>query len=168
MLLTAQEQERIVESAKLDQLIAGAILALRGGNDAARQAALIALADFRTATLDLELRDRASAARAAAADTMINDALKLRANVAQNLTPLGEVFDAVALIAASGKKHLLFPRLAASASILLETVQQLQATVEKVRHQLAAVEIDDLGDVQDAITADRTALEQLNSKIPRT
>lgn len=161
MPLTPQEQ-RTVDAAKLDQLIASLMEALRGGNAAAKEAALIALADFRTATLDDQLADRAGAARVAGSSKIIADALEKRAQVAKSLAPLGEVFADAARIGASGKKELLFPRLAASASTMLEMVQQLQATADKVKQGLANV--NELGDVPDALNTVQSALETLKQR----
>jgi hypothetical protein len=75
------------------------------------------------------------------------------------------VFAAAALIASGGKKELLFARLAASASAMLETLHALQAAAETVKQ--AAGGVDRLADVPAAIQTVTAALEELKARIPR-
>lgn len=160
-----QQERKAADAADLDQRVAALMQALRGGSDHAREAALTALTDFADDTVFPDLAARARAARAEGANTLIGEALAKRASVAGQLAPLGEVFAAAALIASSGKKELLFARLAASASAMLETMQALQAAAEKVRQAVGGV--DRLGEVPAAIQTVTAALEALNAKIPR-
>ena len=79
------------------------------------------------------------------------------------LAPLTNVFADAAAIAASGKKELLFPRLAATASTMLQVVTELKDAAEKVKAQVGNV--NELGDVPLALETVQAALVKLQAGI---
>jgi hypothetical protein len=159
----SERERRAADNAELERLIAALMSALRGADASAKGAALTALTDFRTQTLFPELRDRAAEARAAGANALMDEALKELAAVAGRLNPLAAAFADAATIAASGKKELLFPRIAASAGTALEIVAEMEKTAEAVKAKLR--DVRELGDLPAALKDARVALKALKDKV---
>jgi hypothetical protein len=136
---------------------------LRENDSAARGEALDALSDFRGRTMVVELRDRAAEARLVASNALMAQGLgELRA-VAAKLSPFTNVFTDAASIAATGKKELLFPRLAATAGTMLQLVTDLKDAASAVKAKVKSV--DELGDVPGALDQLQVALEKLQDSV---
>ena len=161
-MLTDAEQKR-ADAAELEELIANLMAALRRDDSLARQAALNALIDFRGRTLVTELRQRAAEARAAGANQLMAEGLRDLRAAAAKLEPFATVFADAAGIAETGKKELFFPRVAATASTMLEIVNELKDAAEKVQAHVNAV--DELGDVPAALAQVQGALENLRTRV---
>ena len=162
MALTSDEQKS-TDSAELEELIANLMMTLREDDSIAREEALDALIDFRSRTVVPELRQRAAEARAAGANALMAQGLTDLRAVATKLDPFASVFADAAAIAATGKKELLFPRLAATASTMLQVVTELKDAAAKVRAQVTGV--DELGDVPGALDELQVALEKLQDSV---
>ncbi len=151
------------ETARLEELIAALMVTMRGNDNVKKRAALNALTDFGTETLDPALRERADDARAAGANTLMAAGLRELADITTRLSPLGATFEQATHIAVTGKKDLLFPRLAASASTMLQVVTELEAATKAVKNQVGNV--NELGDVPAAIENVKSALETLRTRV---
>jgi hypothetical protein len=157
------EELRIQHKAMLELLITDIMAARRIGNDDQINASLEAIADFRLDTPFLELQKRAKEAREVATHQIREAALNELAEIAARLGSAGETFKSASHIAATGRKDLLFPRLAATASQTLETFSQLETAVKAVEENVESAE--ELGDIPDAFKAAKNALEDLKGKV---
>ena len=157
-------EQRARDAARLESLIADSMTALAAKDLQAKAEALLALTDYQTTTTDVALIRRAEDARAAAANQLIDKGLRELSAIAARLDPLGTTLAECAKIARDGKANLLFPRVAAAADHRLQMVTELQKTADKLKQTVANVQ--ELGDVPDAINAVMTALEQLKAKTP--
>jgi len=157
------EELRFQHKAILEVLIADIMAARRTGKDDEINAALEAIGEFRLDTPFIELQKRAKEVREVATHGIIEAALNELAEIAASLGSAGETFKSASHIAATGRKELLFPRLAATASQTLETFAQLETAVKAVEEKLEST--DELGVIPDALKTVRSALEDLKEKI---
>lgn len=162
MTLSVEELKN-QHTAKLEVLIADIMAARRTDNDNKINSALEAIGEFRLDTPFPELQKRAKEAREVATHEIREAALTELAEIAARLSSAGETFKSVSHIAATGRKELLFPRLAATASQTLETFSQLETAVKAVEEKIESA--DELGDIPDALKTVKNALENLREKI---
>jgi hypothetical protein len=149
-------------AAELRALIEAAAAARKSGNQAAREAAINALIEFRTRPVSPALREAAAEARDAAADQDMAEALRQLKAIAQRMAAAGPALDNATAIAIQGKKKLLFPRLAQAAQTMLETVAELKQAADDLQAQLAnAKELGDLPKILDGL---RAQLEKLQAR----
>lgn len=161
-MATTPQEDRIVETARLDGLIASGMEALRLGDAEARMNAARQLVLFSEKTLDEGLAAKAKQARLSLSTATIDRGLQARATIAAGLSGVAETLDAARQVAATGKKELFFPRLQATAATMLETVTALKEAADKV--QASAGGVQQLGDVPQALKQVADALQALKDK----
>jgi hypothetical protein len=161
----SEEEIKIQHTAKLEALITDVMAARRSGDNERINATLEALGQFRLDTPFIELQKKAEEARKGATKEILKEALEKLAEIVANLSSAGEIFKSATLIAETGRKELLLPRLAATASHTLEIFSQLEDSVKAVKKQIASLE--ELGDVPDAVKAVSKALKNLKEKVKK-
>lgn len=162
MALTVDEL-RTREAAQLEELVAGVMAARRAGDRATLDGALAALVDFKARTPFPDLQAEAEMARSAAVAELSAVALEELARIADRATAAGSGFKVATMIAESGKKDLLFPALAATAARGVELLDQFRDAIATVRESLD--DIDELGDVPNAVEAVREAFRELQAAV---
>ena len=162
MTLTTDEL-RTLHAARLEQLVSELMAATRDGDPGAFDKASEALVDFRASVPFPDLKTEAANAREAAAAELSSVALAELAKIADRMTAAGAGFKAAAMVAENGKKELLFPTLAATASRGLELFKQFREALDKVGETAGGV--DELGDVPAAIEQVLAAFDNLKSKL---
>lgn len=162
MALTVDEL-RTQHAAILELRVAQLMAAKRSGDSDELDAALDSLVDFRAMTPFPGLQLEAAKARDAASSEIAEVALEELAKISDQATAAGAGFKAAAMIAESGKKELLFPALAATAARGLELIRQFQAAIDSVKENVDDVE--ELGDVPDALKGVVDAVTELKKKI---
>ena len=124
--LTPQEK-KILDMAKLERLISNGMAALQTRDADEIQSARQALRIFRDQTTSLLwLQNRADKAIAALNARQVDQGREDLGHLIAGLGAHGNVLAAARTIAESGKESLLFPRLAATVSSVLELVKRVQ------------------------------------------
>lgn len=162
MPLTVDEL-RTQHAAILERLVAQLMAAVRSGDEDEREAALDALVDFGAMTSFPTLQLEAAKARDAAAAQLAEVALEELSKISDQATAAGAGFKAATMIAESGKKELLFPALAATTARSLQLIAQFQTAIESVKENVD--DMDELGDVPDALSAVLEAVTKLKETI---
>ena len=162
MALT-KEQVRLQQASTLRALIARLIAAKEGDDLDELASALQAMVDFQAGTPFEALQAEAAQARNDAAEEIAAEALEALARTADRVRGAAADFKTAATIAEKGEKNLLFPALATAAAQGLELMKQFQAAIEAVQQNIANV--DELGDVPDAVKGVFSAFEALKDKV---
>lgn len=133
---TARDRDK----SELILLIGDFMAARRQQNDSAIAQATAALHEFSQNTAFPNLQTKASATIAAATVADINEGLRRMADIAEQLSPLRQTFQAAAEIAEDGQTSLFFPRVASTLvqvqellSSMLETAKTFEADVSAIR-----------------------------------
>lgn len=153
-------ETQLVREAELESLIASAMAALRDGGAESIQELRLELTRFDDDNFRYpNLQDKARKALHSLNAGQVDAGRQALAELTESIGGQGRVFAAAARIAESGGESLLFPRLAATASSLLELVGEFQKTVDELKR--AGGEVARLSDVFDLLEGVRSSLQRL-------
>ena len=161
------------EKAKLILLIGDLMSARRGEEEAVVLAAADALQDFSERTRFPNLSTKASATLLASTTDDMVEGLRRMADIAEQLSPLRQTFQAGAEIADDGRASLFFPRAASTLVQVDELLSSLLNTAESFKDDITKVLVNfDIEQVQALIgkvkdTGDKLS-EQLNQISKKT
>ena len=156
-------ETRLLQKAELERRIASGMVALQSGDANEIATARQALRFFRDQiTSLLSLQNRADKAIAALNAAQVDQGREQLGHLIEGLGAHGDVLAAARAIADSGKESLLFPRLAATASSVLELVKEFKKTA--VSLGAGAAGANDLSDVLGILEAVQGSLRNLKEK----
>ncbi len=154
------------DKAKLILLI-GEVMAARRQNEApAAQATTAALQSFSENTAFPNLATKASAVISANAIADMEEGLRRMADIAEQLSPLRQAFQAGAEIADDGRASLFFPRIASTLVQVEELLNSVLTTATSFRADIANVRDDfDISKLKALIEKVRNTGDQLSQKL---
>jgi hypothetical protein len=160
MALTSEEK-REKDEAKLEAMLADLTAAKVEKETGKVNAILDKLLEFKMATEFIDLQNIADKIVAAANIGQVSNAIDRLTEIAEELSGHGNTIKKARKMAATGKKELLLPRLAANAAQGLEVFKAMQDVVEKLE---AAGNAGDLGEVKTAVDEVLAALNTVKEK----
>lgn len=152
------EELKLRDRARLELLISEVMEVVHGGAGGSPSDQLERLSAFKSETTFEDLQEQASKARDAASNDSIEIAQADLSEIVAKLSPAGQIFKDAAQIARTGKKELLFPRLAATTAQALEHFAALKTAIDRVAESL-----DDVGELGDVPNAAKNVLDALKS-----
>lgn len=154
------------DKARLELLISELMEVVHGNAGGSPSEQLDRLTAFMSKTTFEDLQEQASKAHDAASSDSIEQAQADLSKIVAKLSPAGQIFKDAAQIAKSGKKELLFPRLAATTAQALEQFSALKKAIDSVAESVD--DIEELGDIPDAAKNVLDALKTLKDSVKET
>ena len=154
------------DKAKLILLIGDVMAARRQNDPGGAQAATAALQDFSENTAFPNLATKASVTISVNAIADMEEGLSRLADIADQLSPLRQAFQAGAEIADEGKSSLFFPRVASTLVQVEELLNSVLATATSFKDDIASVKDDfDIEKLKALIEKIRNTGDELSQKL---
>ena len=154
------------DKAKLILLIGDVMAARRNNNQSATQNAIETLQDFRESTVFPSLGTKASAVISTIAVEDMEEGLRRLADIAEQLSPLRQSFQAGAEIADEGQASLFFPRVASTLVQVDELLNAAIAVATEFRDDIASATGDmDISKLKSLVEKVKAAGEKLGQKL---
>lgn len=154
------------DKAALIFLIGDYMSARRSNDNGAKQAAIQALQAFAQRTAFPNLATKANATITVGTIDDMKEGLVRMAEIADQLSPLRQTFQAGAEIADGRQASLFFPRVASTLVQADELLKSLLETVDNFQGDIAAVREDfSVGRLKDLAAGIRTAEDDLSAKM---
>ena len=154
------------DKANLIVLIGEVMTARRDNDESATQAALEALQSFREATVFPNLSTKASAVISTIAVADMEEGLRRLADIAEQLSPLRQAFQAGAEIADEGQASLFFPRVASTLVQVDELLKSVITIATDFKDDIESVTDDlDISKLKTLVEKVKAAGDQLGQKL---